>query len=71
MKINRDLMKNKTSIQSNSLFGHVGLLNKKIAPYTKFSVGLSVALALAVSENQVIRNIGVGIGIASFLQLHE
>ena len=64
-------MKNKTSVQSNSLFGHVGLLNKKIAPYTKFSVGLSVALALVVSENQVIRNIGVGIGVVSFLQLHE
>ena len=64
-------MKNKTSVQSNSLFGHVGLLNKKIAPYTKFSVGLSVALAVVVSENQVIRNIGVGIGVASFLQLHE
>ncbi len=64
-------MKNKTTIQSDSLFGHVGLLNKKIAPYTKFSVGLSVALALVVSENQLIRNIGVGIGVASFLQLLE
>ena len=71
MKLNRDLIKNKTSVQSNSLFGHVGLFNKKIASYTKFSVGLSVALALAVSENQLIRNIGVGIGIVSFLQLHE
>lgn len=62
-------MKNKTSTRSNLLFDHVGLLNKKLAPYTKFSVGLTVALALVVSENQLIRNIGVGIGVVSFLQL--
>jgi predicted TIM-barrel enzyme len=43
--------------------------NKMIFPYAKAAVGLSVALAMAVSENQLIRNIGVGIGIASFLQL--
>ncbi len=45
--------------------------NKMIFPDTKAAVGLSVALAMAVSENQLIRNIGVGIGIASFLQLLE
>ena len=45
--------------------------NKVILAYTKAAVGLSVALAMAVSENQLIRNIGVGIGIASFLQLLE
>jgi len=65
-------MKNKESILGASAIGSYGLLKitqSKIDPYTRFSVGLVTGSFMAFSQNPIVRFIGIGIGIASFLQL--
>lgn len=57
----------------SSILGYLTLKNfdSKIDPYTRFSLGLSASLPFCFSENQVYRNVAVGLGIASFLQLYD
>jgi hypothetical protein len=65
-------MKNKTLITTASgalAFRGLKSIDHTIDPYTRTSIGLIVALGLSLSNNQVNRSIGVGIGIASLLQL--
>ncbi len=67
-------MKNKNLITTVSgLISFKGLksLEHSIDPYTRMSLGLIAALGLSISNNQINKSIGVGIGIASFLQLLE
>ena len=67
-------MKNKNLITTASgLISFKGLnsLEHSIDPYTRMSLGLIAALGLSISNNQINKSIGVGIGIASFLQLLE
>jgi hypothetical protein len=44
-------------------------LDPFIDPYTRVSIGIITALGLSITNYQLSRSIGVGIGIASFLQL--
>lgn len=65
-------MKNKNLITTASgALSFTGLksLDGSIDPYTRASIGILTALGLSISNNQINRSIGVGIGIASFLQL--
>jgi len=65
-------MKNKVSILGASAIGSYGLLKisqSKIDPYTRFSVGLVTGSIMAFSQNPIVRFIGIGVGVASFLQL--
>jgi hypothetical protein len=65
-------MKNKNLITTASgALSFTGLksLDHSIDPYTRASIGILAALGLSISNNQINRSIGVGIGIASFLQL--
>jgi hypothetical protein len=58
-----------TAISTIASFSAIKLSSKDIDPYTRTAVGLLTAIALSLNENQVTRNIGVGLGVASFLQL--
>ena len=65
-------MKNKLSILGASAIGSYGLLKipqSKIDPYTRFSIGLVTSSIMVFSQNPIVRFIGIGIGVASFLQL--
>jgi len=65
-------MKNKSTTLSVSAIGSYGLLKltqSKIDPYTRFTVGVLAGSVMAFSQNPLVRYTGVGIGIASFLQL--
>jgi len=65
-------MKNKVSVIGASAIGGYGLLKvfqSKIDPYTRFSVGLLSGTAMAFSQNPMLRFTGIGVGIASFIQL--
>lgn len=65
-------MKNKVSIIGASVIGSYGLLKitqSKIDPYTRFSIGLLSGSVMVFSPNPIVRFIGIGVGISSFLQL--
>jgi hypothetical protein len=67
-------MKNKNIITTTSgalSFTELKSLNHSINPYTRASIGILAALGLSISNNQINRSIGDGIGIASFLQLFD
>ena len=65
------MKKNRLTITSSSIVSYAGIktLENKIDPYTRMSLGLLATVGLSLSENQTIRNIGLGLGIASLLQL--
>ena len=50
-------------------YAGIKTLENKIDPYTRMSLGLLVTFGLSLSESQTTRNIGIGFGIASLLQL--
>ncbi len=50
-------------------YAGIKTFENKIDPFTRMSLGLLATLSLSLSENQITRSIGVGIGIASVLQL--
>lgn len=58
-----------TAISTIASYSAIKLSSKDIDPYTRTAIGLLTAIALSLNENQVTRNIGVGLGVASFLQL--
>jgi hypothetical protein len=65
-------MKNsQLTVTSASILSYAGIktLENKIDPYTRMSLGLLATVGLSLSENQTTRNIGLGLGIASLLQL--
>lgn len=65
-------MKNKTTILGAIAIGIYGLLKltqSKIDPYTRFTVGVVCGSAMVFSQNPLIRFMGIGLGIASFLQI--
>jgi hypothetical protein len=65
------MKKNQLKIASSSIVSYAGIktLENKIDPYTRMSLGILATVGLSLSENQTIRNIGLGLGIASLLQL--
>ena len=65
------MKKNQLTITSSSIVSYAGIktLENKIDPYTRISLGLLATVGLSLSENQTTRNIGLGLGIASLLQL--
>jgi hypothetical protein len=50
-------------------YAGIKTLENKIDPFTRMSLGLLATLGLSLSENQTTRNIGLGLGTASLLQL--
>ncbi len=67
----KKMKKNQLTITSSSILSYAGIktLENKIDPYTRMSLGLLATVGLSLSENQTTRNIGLGLGIASLLQL--
>ena len=67
------MKKKHLTITSSSILSYAGIktLENKIDPITRMSLGLLATLSLSLSENQTTRSIGVGLGIASVLQLLE
>lgn len=65
------MKRNQLTITTSTIVSYVGLktLENKIDPFTRMSLGLLATLGLSLSENQITRNIGLGLGIASLLQL--
>jgi hypothetical protein len=65
------MKKNQLKVASSSIVSYAGIktLGNKIDPYTRMSLGILATVGLSLSENQTIRNIGLGLGIASLLQL--
>ncbi|GDX48512.1 hypothetical protein LBMAG25_13300 [Bacteroidota bacterium] len=65
------MKKSKLTVTSSSILSYAGIktLENKIDPYTRMSLGLLATVGLSLSENQTTRNIGLGLGIASLLQL--
>lgn len=64
-------MKKYLTITTSGTLAYAGIktFENKIDPYTRMSLGLLAFLSLSLSENQITRSIGVGIGIVSVLQL--
>ena len=67
----KKMKKNRLTITSSSIVSYAGIktLENKIDPFTRMSLGLLATIGLSLSENQTTRNIGLGLGIASVLQL--
>lgn len=67
----KKMKKNQLTITTSSIVSYVGIktIENKIDPYTRMSLGLLATVGLSLSENQTTRNIGLGLGIASLLQL--
>ena len=65
------MKKNQLTITTSSIVSYAGIktIENKIDPYTRMSLGLLATVGLSLSENQTTRNIGLGLGIASLLQL--
>jgi len=65
------MKKNQLTITTSSIVSYAGMkrFEIKIDPITRMSLGLLATVGLSLSENQTTRNIGLGIGIASLLQL--
>lgn len=65
------MKRNQLTIISSSIlsYARIKTLENKIDPYTRMSLGLLATVGLSLSENQTTRNIGLGLGIASLLQL--
>ena len=65
------MKKNQLTITTFSIVSYAGIktIENKIDPFTRMSLGLLAAVGLSLSENQTTRNIGLGLGIASLLQL--
>jgi hypothetical protein len=61
------------TITSSGILSYTGIksLENKIDPYTRMSLGLLMTLGLSLSEYQTTRSIGVGLGVASILQLSD
>jgi hypothetical protein len=67
----KKMKKNQLTITTSSFVSYAGIktLENKIDPFTRMSLGLLATVGLSLSENQTTRNIGLGLGIASLLQL--
>jgi hypothetical protein len=65
------MKKSQLIIAGSSIVSYAGIktLENKIDPYTRMSLGLLATVGLSLSENQTTRNIALGLGIASMLQL--
>lgn len=65
------MKKNQLTIPTSSVVSYAGIktLGNKIDPFTRMSFGLLATVGLSMSENQTTRDIGLGLGIASLLQL--
>ena len=65
------MKKSQLTVTSSSILSYAGIktLGNKIDPYTRMTLGLLATVGLSLSENQTTRNIGLGLGIASLLQL--
>lgn len=63
--------KNKIALLSLSAIGSYGLLklsHSKMDPYTRATIGIAVGTGMILSQNPLIHYIGIGVGIAGFLQ---
>jgi hypothetical protein len=67
----KKMKKNQLTITTFSIVSYAGIktIENKIDPFTRMSLGLLATVGLSLSENQTTRNIGLGLGIASLLQL--
>ncbi|NBV14614.1 MAG: hypothetical protein EBS07_11170 [Sphingobacteriia bacterium] len=67
----KKMKKDQLTITTSSIVSYVGIktIENKIDPFTRMSLGLLATVGLSLSENQTTRNIGLGLGIASLLQL--
>jgi len=67
----KKMKKNQLTITTSSIVSYVGIktIENRIDPFTRMSLGLLATVGLSLSENQTTRNIGLGLGIASLLQL--
>jgi hypothetical protein len=65
------MKKNQLTITTSSIVSYAGIktLENKIDPFTRMSFGLLATIGLSLSQDQTTRNIGLGLGIASLLQL--
>lgn len=60
-----------TTLSASTIVGY-GLLKlpqSKIDPYTRATIGITVGIGMLLSQNPIVRLVGVGIGIAGFLQV--
>jgi hypothetical protein len=67
-------MKNKRTVIGASSIGSYGLLKitqSKIDPYTRATIGIAVGTGMFVSENPIVRYVGVGVAIAGVLQITD
>ena len=67
----KKMKKNQLTITTSSIVSYAGIktIENKIDPFTRMSLGLLATVGLSLSENHTTRNIGLGLGIASLLQL--
>jgi len=67
----KKMKKNQLTITTSSIVSYAGIktIENKIDPFTRMSLGLLATVGLSLSEDQTTRNIGLGLGIASLLQL--
>ena len=67
----KKMKKNQLTITTSSIVSYAGIktIENKIDPFTRMLLGLLATVGLSLSENQTTRNIGLGLGIASLLQL--
>jgi hypothetical protein len=67
----KKMKKNQLTITTSSIVSYAGIktIENRIDPFTRMSLGLLATVGLSLSENQTTRNIGLGLGIASLLQL--
>lgn len=67
------MKKDQLAITTFSIVSYAGIktLEKKIDPFTRMSLGLLATVVLSLSEDQTTRNIGLGLGLASLLQLAD
>jgi len=52
-------------------YGLLKLPQSKIDPYTRIAIGITVGAGMLLSQNPILRLVGVGIGIAGFLQAFD
>jgi hypothetical protein len=67
----KKMKKNQLTITTSSIVSYAGIktIENRIDPFTRMSLGLLATVGLSLLENQTTRNIGLGLGIASLLQL--
>jgi hypothetical protein len=67
----KKMKKKQLTITTSSIVSYAGIktIENRIDPFTRMSLGLLATVGLSLSENQTTRNIGLGLGIASLLQL--